>query len=119
VEVQLCWQLMVLASSYHVPFSFLSSGIANIGVGELSEAHEKNVAFYRDQIAQFAKKKGVIMNVISISGSNTRLEYLGMLSDITGGSVDLVSAEKLDFTTATTQVVLGTQYGPYYLFYYF
>ena len=52
------------------------------GVGSLEG--EGGGDFY-EQVAQFAKRKGVVISVISIKGADTRLEKLGALADITRG----------------------------------
>eukprot|EP01120_Amphizonella_sp_Union-15-10_P013090 TRINITY_DN6023_c0_g1_i1.p1 TRINITY_DN6023_c0_g1~~TRINITY_DN6023_c0_g1_i1.p1 ORF type:complete len:553 (-),score=99.21 TRINITY_DN6023_c0_g1_i1:24-1682(-) len=85
-----------------------TDGVANLGLGSLEGKHEQMEAFYHGKVAHYAKKHGVVMNVISIAGSDTRLEYLGMLSDATGGNVDLVQATNVDFSNAIRTVILGT-----------
>jgi len=100
---------MVIASKHPGSKCFIcTDGMANKGVGELGSDHNKMEAFYNGQIAQYAKRQGVIISIISIQGSDTRLEYLGMLADATGGNVDLVQATDLDFTNMVRTVVLGT-----------
>ncbi len=43
-------------------------------------------AFYQ-QIGLFAKQKGIVISVISIQGTECRIENLGQLADLTGGRV--------------------------------
>lgn len=54
------------------------------GVGSLEAEGAASSDFY-EQIAQFAKRKGVTISVISIKGTETKLEKLGALADITRG----------------------------------
>jgi len=46
----------------------------------------------------FAKRKGVVISVISIKGGETKLEKLGAVADITKGEVDLVDPTNLNFS---------------------
>ncbi len=48
-----------------------------------------NSGFY-EQLGHFAKSKGVVISVLSIKGSECKLESLGALTEITSGKVDRV-----------------------------
>jgi len=82
-----------------------TDGLANVGVGSLEG--EGGGDFY-EQVAQFARRKGVVLSVISIKGADTRLEKLGALADITRGSVDLVDPDNLDFSNLVSAASLAT-----------
>lgn len=60
------------------------------------------------QCGHFAKKRGTVISVISIKGSQTKLEHLGALSDLTSGAVDLVDPNHLDFGNFLKSSVVAT-----------
>lgn len=99
-----------------------TDGLANVGVGALEG---KKDDFYT-QVAQFAKRKGVVISVISIKGSNTRLENLGELTDATGGDVNLLEPSQLQGNLAevlgrnfiATQCVVSLYISPSFRFKY-
>lgn len=47
------------------------------------------------KIGEYAKRKGVRINVISIIGEECNLEQLARLADMTGGYVDRVDPQNL------------------------
>ena len=49
-----------------------TDGLANVGIGDLSSSHEKMLQFYRTNVAMTAKKSGVMISVVGISGSEAR-----------------------------------------------
>jgi len=70
-----------------------TDGIANVGLGNLDviNAREKEeVGKLYSKIAQIAKKNGTTINVISIRGDDCSLENLGVLTDSTSGTIDVV-----------------------------
>eukprot|EP00008_Paramoeba_atlantica_P005943 CAMPEP_0201481310 /NCGR_PEP_ID=MMETSP0151_2-20130828/5579_1 /ASSEMBLY_ACC=CAM_ASM_000257 /TAXON_ID=200890 /ORGANISM="Paramoeba atlantica, Strain 621/1 / CCAP 1560/9" /LENGTH=478 /DNA_ID=CAMNT_0047863433 /DNA_START=345 /DNA_END=1781 /DNA_ORIENTATION=- len=88
-----------VAMAAEVPGSSIlvaTDGLANIGVGNLEGATSgeqvaKCKAFYED-MAEYARAKSVTINVLSLAsvGDNVNLSILGVLNDITGGTIDLV-----------------------------
>jgi len=81
-----------------------TDGLANVGVGSLENGGEE---LYKE-VGLFAKRKGVIVSVISIKGSDTKLEKLGALADITKGQVDLVDPVNLNFSGLLSSEVFAT-----------
>ncbi len=47
-----------------------TDGLANVGIGNLEGANAQEDNFY-EQVGQYAKRKGVILLVISIKGTNS------------------------------------------------
>eukprot|EP01090_Pellita_catalonica_P017878 TRINITY_DN5541_c0_g1_i1.p1 TRINITY_DN5541_c0_g1~~TRINITY_DN5541_c0_g1_i1.p1 ORF type:complete len:533 (+),score=91.50 TRINITY_DN5541_c0_g1_i1:66-1664(+) len=88
----------------------LTDGCANIGVGKLTTRGAKggqSEDFY-GQVGEFAKRKGTVLSVVSIKGSDTRLEELGKLADLSKGIVDLVDPNDLSFSGLLSSEVFGT-----------
>ncbi len=71
-----------------------TDGVANLGVGRL-DAETPADDFYRRDVAEWSKERGVSINVISIQGENSRLEFLGVAAEITGGTVVVSSPTEL------------------------
>lgn len=63
-----------------------TDGLANIGVGKFEMADTTCPEFYH-QAADLATKLGVTINVITIKGSDCRVEFLGRLTDKTNGQI--------------------------------
>lgn len=55
-----------------------------------SEAEMEAAQAYYRRVAEYARDKGVIINVISIKGTTCSMEIVGLLADITSGEVDIV-----------------------------
>ena len=82
----------------------LTDGLANIGLGNLEEEAETAPAFYTS-LATEAAASGIAISVVAIDGAATTgggvkvgLEYLGRLSDTTGGTVEFVNPMDLATT---------------------
>lgn len=76
-----------------------TDGLANIGLGAFDEAKtEQEVAkideFY-ERVGEFAKSKGLTINVVSIIGDECNLDSLSKLADLTGGNVERVDPVSL------------------------
>lgn len=76
-----------------------TDGLANIGLGTLDnlqteEEREAASSFY-DQIGALAAESGVTVSIISIEGDECRMENLGKVSDLSGGSVNMVQPLEL------------------------
>jgi hypothetical protein len=71
-----------------------TDGMANIGVGAMDEVSQDQMAqaekFY-ETVGLYAKSKGISISVISIRGAEASLEQLGVLTDLTNGTVDMVN----------------------------
>jgi len=70
-----------------------TDGLANVGIGSLDGDGESKAAAERfyETIGLYAKTRGVSISVISIRGSEASLEQLGVLADLTSGTVDMVN----------------------------
>lgn len=76
-----------------------TDGLANIGVGAFDEAKTDDdwakVNEFYEQIGQYAKSKGVTVNIVSITGDECNLDSLSTLADMTGGEVQRVNPVEL------------------------
>lgn len=84
-----------------------TDGEANVGLGVVSSYNAKSEY---EKIGQLAKSLGVSVNVITIRGDNCQLECISLVSDISGGTVDIV--DPLDLSAQVSKImskpILGT-----------
>jgi len=87
-----------------------TDGLANIGVGAIENLSENDLGEMYTRIAQDAKKRGVVVSIISITGSGCSLETLGIVTDQTNGNVDRVDPLSLskNFRSCLSEVLLAT-----------
>lgn len=71
-----------------------TDGKANVGIGSL-EDDEDNINLVYTQLAELAKVMGVVVSVVSIIGSECKLDHLGTVATETNGEVDRVNPEEL------------------------
>lgn len=69
----------------------LTDGAANIGFGSLHDNDEHRIGekFY-DEVANYSKERGIIINVITVEGTDCKLAVLGKLANITNGNLNIV-----------------------------
>ena len=67
-----------------------TDGCANVGIGSLENNNSNSELFY-EELAKFAKSKGVIVNVITMEGTDCKLALLGKVADLTNGSINIVN----------------------------
>lgn len=76
-----------------------TDGLANVGLGAFDEAktaeQEKKLGEFYEMIGQYAKTKGVTVNIISIQGEECNIETLSKISELTGGEVERVNPKDL------------------------
>lgn len=76
-----------------------TDGLANVGLGAFDDAkteeQEKKVSDFYEIIGQYAKTKGVTVNIISIQGEECNIETLSKISELTGGEVQRVDPKDL------------------------
>ncbi|KYQ91296.1 type A von Willebrand factor domain-containing protein [Tieghemostelium lacteum] len=70
-----------------------TDGAANKGLGNLDD---KNAEDFYNQMGTIAAKNGTAISVLTIKGTDCRIEYLGKLAEATGGEVNIVDPLKLD-----------------------
>lgn len=76
-----------------------TDGLANVGLGAFDEIRtpeqEAKVAEFYEIIGQYAKSKGVSVNIISIQGEECNIETVSKISELTGGEVQRVDPKNL------------------------
>jgi len=76
-----------------------TDGLANVGLGAFDEAKTDDeiakVDEFYERIGQFAKSKGLTVNIVSIIGDECNLDSLGKLAELTGGNVERVDPVSL------------------------
>lgn len=82
-----------------------------MGVGNIEDALELDGvwSFYRD-VAGRAKVQGIPISIISIAGSQCKMEVLGSLAEISGGDVDILKPEEIltKFANLAEEKVIAT-----------
>jgi len=91
-----------------------TDGLANVGLGAFDEIKSeedcKKVDQFYEMLGEFAKNKGVTVNIISIEGEECNIDTLSRISDLTGGQVERVSPTKLtqNFANILSLPVIAT-----------
>eukprot|EP01126_Amoeba_proteus_P027731 TRINITY_DN27472_c0_g1_i1.p1 TRINITY_DN27472_c0_g1~~TRINITY_DN27472_c0_g1_i1.p1 ORF type:complete len:494 (+),score=111.92 TRINITY_DN27472_c0_g1_i1:197-1483(+) len=84
-----------------------TDGEANIGLGSVSDPNSRQIY---SRIGTIAKNLGVTVNVLTIRGDSCKMEFISLISDLSGGSVEIV--DPLDLSKQVTKImskaVLGT-----------
>ncbi|CDW82116.1 type a von willebrand factor domain-containing protein [Stylonychia lemnae] len=76
-----------------------TDGLANVGLGNFDdvfeeEQHQKIDEIY-DRMGEYAKSKGVTVNIVSIEGEECNIDTISRLSELTGGDVQRVNPKDL------------------------
>ena len=76
-----------------------TDGLSNVGLGAFDEAKTQKqldaIDEFYERIGQFAKTKGITINLISIEGDECNIESLSKLCELTGGMVERVNPTTL------------------------
>lgn len=72
-----------------------TDGLSNVGVGSLEDQSDTEGNKFYETLAEFAKSKGVVINIISIKGEECELEALKPLFAETGGNVSIIEPDEL------------------------
>ena len=71
-----------------------TDGLANIGIGSFDEVTDEQELKKREEvyerIGEFAKSKGITVNIVSIVGDECNLDTLSRIAELTGGEVERV-----------------------------
>jgi len=91
-----------------------TDGLANIGLGAFDEAvTEEQLAkvdeFY-ERVGEYAKSKGLTINIVSIIGDECNLDSLSKLAELTGGNVERVDPVSLtkNFSNILSQPIIAS-----------
>lgn len=85
-----------------------TDGAANVGVGSITR--NNNSENFYEEIADYAKSKGIMVNVITMQGTECKLAMLGRVADRTNGSVSIVRPSELsqEFNTIIQNKTIAT-----------
>mmetsp|Transcript_42322 Transcript_42322/g.40549 ORF Transcript_42322/g.40549 Transcript_42322/m.40549 type:complete len:203 (+) Transcript_42322:382-990(+) len=76
-----------------------TDGLSNIGIGNFDDVftdeEAKSVDDFYTQIGEYAKDKGVQVNIVSIKGEECNIDTLCKISEVTGGDVQRVDPKDL------------------------
>lgn len=71
-----------------------TDGLANIGIGSFDEVVDDEELKKREEvyerIGEYAKSKGITVNIVSIVGDECNLDTLSRIAELTGGEVERV-----------------------------
>jgi Mg-chelatase subunit ChlD/uncharacterized protein YdbL (DUF1318 family) len=85
----------------------LTDGLSNVGLGDLEGAAPPAGVY--NELGQRAAQAGVSVSLISIRGDDTRMDLLGAVAELSGGTVDIVDPTALEKRLGTlTQPVVAT-----------
>ena len=87
-----------------------TDGLANVGIGELDSPSSDNDPFY-ERMGNYAKERGIQVNVITIKGEGCRMDRLGKIADVTQGQVTRVNPDSIakDFSNIMKEEVVATK----------
>jgi len=91
-----------------------TDGLANIGIGNFDEVYDENEMIKREEvyerIGQYAKSKGITVNIVSIEGDECNLDALSKLAELTGGEVERVDPISLtkNFANILSQPIIAS-----------
>jgi len=91
-----------------------TDGLANVGLGAFDEAHSMDeiakVNVFYEKLAEFAKGKGLTINIVSIIGDECNLDSLSKLAEMTGGNVERVDPVSLtkNFANILSEPVIAS-----------
>eukprot|EP00347_Sterkiella_histriomuscorum_P018210 403346370 len=91
-----------------------TDGLANVGLGNFDEVftEEENqkVDEIYERMGQYAKSKGLTVNIVSIEGEECNIDTISKISEITGGEVQRVKPADLieNFSNILSLPVLAT-----------
>ncbi|KAJ3440009.1 hypothetical protein M0812_16055 [Anaeramoeba flamelloides] len=110
--------LVSIAIASQVPGSkvvLCTDGLSNIGYGKLEdtksqEVDQKIVSKQYDSISQYGKNSNVIIDLITLENTDCNIEQIGKLSNLTGGTIDIVKPTELStrFTNIMSNPVVAT-----------
>jgi hypothetical protein len=68
-----------------------TDGCANVGMGSIETGNQEVAEKFYDTLADYAKSKGVSVNVITMEGTDCKLALLGKVADKTNGTMNIVN----------------------------
>lgn len=72
-----------------------TDGVANVGMGNLEKKSTNEAELFYDNLADYAKKKSISVNIITMKGTDCKLSLLGKVADKTNGFMNIVNPNNL------------------------
>lgn len=72
-----------------------TDGCANVGMGSIETGNPDIAEKFYEDLADYAKSRGVSVNVISMEGTDCKLALLGKVADRSNGTMNIVNPLKL------------------------
>ena len=91
-----------------------TDGMANVGIGAFASYNmgvdEVATAFY-DKVGQLAEQTGVMINLVTIAGTDANIQGLSRLIELSGGQIEQVNPNDLsgDFASILSQKAIATK----------
>lgn len=91
-----------------------TDGLSNVGLGAFDEAKTPDeiakVEELYERLGEFAKSKGLTINIVSIIGDECNLDSLCQLAELTGGNVERVDPVQLtsNFSNILSEPVIAS-----------
>ena len=84
-----------------------TDGMANVGLGSMDS---KEVDSFYNSVGKLAKENSILISVLTIKGSECKVDKLAVLADLTGGMVSRIKPSKIgkDFNKAMIGEMIGT-----------
>ena len=71
-----------------------TDGMSNLGVGDISENRENSIEFYK-KIGNMAKEKGVVISLITFEDSESEIDVLKNMVELSGGEIIRVNPNEI------------------------
>ena len=71
-----------------------TDGMSNLGVGDISENRDKAIEFYQ-KIGNMAKEKGVVISLITFEDSESEIDVLKNMVELSGGEIIRVNPNEI------------------------
>ncbi|GAM18137.1 hypothetical protein SAMD00019534_013120 [Acytostelium subglobosum LB1] len=72
-----------------------TDGASNVGIGSVEGRDSGNSSQFYEELGAIAQKNGTTISVLTIKGTDTKLEMIGKLADMTNGEVEIVDPLKI------------------------
>ena len=72
-----------------------TDGLANVGVGSISESKKEEAKLFYEKIGEEAEKKGISINLITFKDEHSEIEVLMKMVEKSGGEITRVTPENI------------------------
>ena len=105
----LCASIFMAAQAPASSVLLATDGLANMGVGSLEDVEdETDVSYFYTELGEQARVAGQTVSIVSIIGTEARLETLAIVCESTHGTVERVAATDLQKGLASSAPVVAT-----------